>query len=159
MRRKIKQTKRSSRLTKRKRITKRRKPLEIFIRRSSGRKERFDSSRTAQTTSRSGVPFMMAKDIAKRVSKKIKIEGKGKRTKTVSAGRLRKMITDEPRDRNQQAIASAYRASKPDNLLEESLTELRKPPTGSADTDQHAAYRADRDSVLHDRSKRLSSSS
>ena len=43
----------------------------VTIRRSSGRKETFSTDRMGQTVSRSGVPFMMARDIAKTVTKKI----------------------------------------------------------------------------------------
>jgi hypothetical protein len=48
---------------------------EIVIKRSSGRKEKFDTNRMAQIVSRSGVPFVMARDEAKKVSTKIKKEG------------------------------------------------------------------------------------
>ena len=34
---------------------------------SSGRKEKFDTDRMAQTIGRSGVPFLMARDIEKKV--------------------------------------------------------------------------------------------
>ena len=44
----------------------------LTIKRSSGRKEKFNTDRMAQTVGRSGVPFMMARDIAKKVTKKIK---------------------------------------------------------------------------------------
>ena len=40
---------------------------ELVIKRSSGRKEKFDTNRMAQTVGRSGVPFLMARDIAKTV--------------------------------------------------------------------------------------------
>jgi hypothetical protein len=39
---------------------------EIVIKRSSGRKEKFDTNRMAQTVGRSGVPFLMARDVAKK---------------------------------------------------------------------------------------------
>ena len=45
---------------------------EIVVKRSSGRVEKFDTDRLAQTVSRSGVPFLMARDIAKKATKKIK---------------------------------------------------------------------------------------
>ena len=47
---------------------------QIAIKRSSGHKERFDTNRMAQTVGRSGVPFLMARDVAKKVSNKIKDE-------------------------------------------------------------------------------------
>ena len=47
---------------------------QIVIKRSSGRKEKFDTNRMTQTVGRSGVPFLMARDVAKTVSNKIKNE-------------------------------------------------------------------------------------
>ena len=57
-------------------IKKKKKKVAINIRRSSGRTEKFNLDRMAQTTSRSGVPFMMARDISKNVSKKISSDPK-----------------------------------------------------------------------------------
>lgn len=151
-------TTRKTRVAKKKKRT-RRKPAAITIRRSSGRKEKFDLDRMASTTGRSGVPFMVARDISKGVSKKIKSEAKGKSKKTVTAGRVRNMIAEELRDRNRQASASSYAGESPENSRRgRGKVDPHETPIGSADTDQHSAYRADRDSVLHDRSKRLASS-
>ena len=50
---------------------KKRKEKQIAIKRSSGRHEKFDINRMAQTVSRSGVPFLMARDVSKSVSNKI----------------------------------------------------------------------------------------
>src|SRR5215204_856043 len=91
---------------------------QITVRRSSGRKEKFDANRMAQTVSRSGVPFLMARDVAKKVSGKIKQEArnpqsKGKdnnnnsnksnptqlKEKTVTGSRVRKLVASELRDR------------------------------------------------------------
>jgi hypothetical protein len=49
--------------------SKRKQQQQIVIKRSSGRKEKFDTNRMAQTVGRSGVPFLMARDVAKTVSK------------------------------------------------------------------------------------------
>lgn len=43
----------------------------IVIRRSTGREEKFDTNRLAQTSSRSGIPFAMAKDIANKTAEKV----------------------------------------------------------------------------------------
>jgi hypothetical protein len=45
---------------------------QIVIKRSSGRHEKFDIDRMAQTVSRSGVPFLMVRDVSKNVSNKIR---------------------------------------------------------------------------------------
>lgn len=148
----------AARPSKKKKSSPRSKPAAITVRRSSGRKEKFDLDRMSSTTSRSGVPFLMARDIAKNVSKQIKSEAKGKIKKTVTAGRVRQMIASELRDRNEKAIASSYAGEAPENTQRDmSKADPHKSPIGSADRDQHNAYRADRDSVLHDRSKRLKS--
>jgi hypothetical protein len=44
----------------------------LTIRRSSGRREKFNMERMAQTVSRSGVPFIMARDISKKIARKVK---------------------------------------------------------------------------------------
>ncbi|MEW6605388.1 MAG: hypothetical protein AB1351_11980 [Thermoproteota archaeon] len=151
-------TTRKSPATKKKKSTKR-KPAAITIRRSSGRKEKFDLDRMTATTSRSGVPFLTARDIAKNVSKEIRSEAKGRRKKTVTAGRVRKMITNDLSNRNQQITAASYAGETSENTRRSGPgVEQYKSPIGSADADQHNAYRANKDSVLHDRSKRLASS-
>lgn len=151
-----KQTAKRKTTAKSKKVARRKKPAAITIRRSSGRKEKFDVDKMAQTTGRSGVPFLMARDIAKNISKKIRAEAKGQDKKTVTAGRVRNMVAKELRDRNQRPIASSYSGERPENMSDVNSASLPKPPVGSADRDQHEAYRADRDSVLYDRSKRLS---
>jgi hypothetical protein len=143
---------------------KKKKKIAVNIRRSSGRKEKFDVDRMTQTTSRSGVPFMMARDIAKNVSKEISSEAKdsNKEEKTVTAGRVRNMIAEELRNRNEQTKASSYTGEVPENMQKENaalkIEGQYTSPIGSADTNQHEAYRADADSVLHDQSKRHQSS-
>ena len=145
-------------------IKKKNKKIAINIRRSSGRKEKFNLDRMAQTTSRSGVPFMMARDISKNVSKKISSEAKAseKEEKTVGARRVRKMIAEELQDRNEQAKASSYTGEVHENTQKEhsslKIGGQYGSPIGSADTRQHEAYRADADSVMHDKSKRHQSS-
>ena len=56
---------------------------DIVVKRSSGRKEKFDTNRLAQTVSRSGVSFPVARDVAKSVTKKIKKSVQNKSTGTI----------------------------------------------------------------------------
>lgn len=145
------------------------KPLEkhqqqqITVRRSSGRKEKFDINRMAQTVGRSGVPFLMARDVAKKVSGKIKQEArnqqsKGKnnnsnksnptqlKEKTVTGSRVRKLVASELRDRNRSDIAASYSGKVPENTLQEQNLKDQQP---IADT-----VAANKNRVLHDTSKR-----
>src|SRR5581483_6480210 len=150
MRKANKRTARHRTTAKRKAAGRRKKPAAITIRRSTGRKEKFNIDKMIQTTSRSGVPFLMARDIAKNVSKKIKAEAKGRDKKTVTAGRVRNMIAEELRDRNQQTIASSYAGDTPENTQKENVA-------SKVDPNESLLGSGDSDSVLHDRSKRLAS--
>jgi hypothetical protein len=140
-----------------------RKQQQIVIKRSSGRKEKFDTNRMAQTVGRSGVPFLMARDVAKKVSNKIKHEAytqqqtKGRssnrskptqlKEKTVTASRIRSLVSNELRDRNRSDIAASYSGQTPENTLPEE--NLKDNQLTIADTSA-----ANRNRVLHDQSKR-----
>jgi hypothetical protein len=143
--------------------SKRKQQQEIVIKRSSGRKEKFDTNRMVQTVGRSGVPFLMARDVAKTVSNKIRHEAytqqqtKGRRSnrskptqlkeKTVTAGRIRNLVSNELRDRNRSDIAASYSGQTPENTLPEENLKDNQP--NIADTSA-----ANRNRVLHDQSKR-----
>jgi transcriptional repressor NrdR len=136
---------------------------ELVIKRSSGRKEKFDTNRMAQTVGRSGVPFLMARDVAKTVSNKIKHESqqrtKGTRKssnkskptrmkeKTVTASRIRNLVSNELRDRNRSDIAASYSGQTPENTLPEQNLKDNQPTI--ADTSA-----TNRNRVLHYQSKR-----
>jgi hypothetical protein len=136
------------------------KEQQIVIRRSSGRKEKFDTDRMAQTVGRSGVPFLMAIDVAKKVSDKLKQESytpqtkrrnnKSKPTqpkeKTVTASTVRKLVTNELRDRNRSDIAASYSGQVPENTLQEQSLKDKQPVADNVAVNKNR--------VLHDTSKR-----
>jgi hypothetical protein len=139
---------------------------QISIKRSSGRKEKFDTNHMAQTVGRSGVPFLMARDVAKKVSGQIKQEaydqqskgkdnsGNGKsklsaqlkKEKTVTGSKVRNMVANELRDRNRGDIAASYSGQVPENTLPEENLKDKQPVADSV--------AANRNRVLHDESKR-----
>ena len=147
---------------------------EIVVKRSSGRVEKFDTNRLAQTVSRSGVPFLMARDIAKKATKKIKSQirspvkedshmNKKTRKKTVSRGRksspkpkpvvvtasqVRNLVVDELQDRNRPDIASSYTGYSPEHH------DLQGKPTFDDKEPILDIVAANMNKVLHDRSKR-----
>ena len=108
----------------------------IYVTRSSGRQEKFDSHRMTQTVSRSGVPFLMARDITKKVVRKIghrqmnketsrnskptrnSNSQRNKNTKEViiPGNKIRSMITEELHNRNRSDIAASYEGQSPSNL-------------------------------------------
>ena len=71
-----KRTKRqSSKATGKTRTKKRTKKSDIIIKRTSGRREKFETDKMAKTVSRSGTPFLLARDVAKTVSEKVLRKG------------------------------------------------------------------------------------
>jgi hypothetical protein len=147
---------------------------QLFIKRSSGRKEKFDTNRMAQTVSRSGVPFLMARDVAKKISTKIrnetndsaqqitkrkhnaggnkvvvpqtKLKREKEQEKTVTAGRIRNLVANELRDRNRSDIAASYTGQMPENTLQEQNLKDKQPIED--------IVAANKNRVLHDTSKR-----
>jgi hypothetical protein len=100
---------------------------EVLIQRSSGRRETFDTDRLAQTVSRSGVPYLMARDIAKKTSKKIKLQQKpssdlkkSRKNKqkpvVVKASQMRNLVARELRERNRPDIARSYMGMSPEHI-------------------------------------------
>ncbi|MDR4511477.1 MAG: hypothetical protein MRJ93_07205 [Nitrososphaeraceae archaeon] len=71
----------------------------IYVKRSTGREEKFDTDRLTKTVSRAGVSFPVAKDIAKSVTKKIT-----KSVQNKSTGRTteKKIPTDKKQQQQNQ---------------------------------------------------------
>jgi transcriptional repressor NrdR len=128
--RKRRTTKQSSKATtSRTRKNKRTKMSEIVIKRTSGRKEKFETNKMAQTVSRSGTPFLLARDVAKTVSEQVMRKdndaqaaqgeegkkGSSHSTIEVDGGEVRKMVAKELRERNRPDIASSYSGEQPEN--------------------------------------------
>ena len=150
---------------------------EIVVKRSSGRVEKFDTDRLAQTVSRSGVPFLMARDIAKKATKKIKSQIRspvrednhmnkktGKRTVSrgrksspkpepvvVTASQVRNLVVNELQDRNRPEIASSYTGYSPEHH------DLQAKPTLDDKEPVLDIVAANMNKVLHDPSKRKGS--
>ena len=122
-------TKRSSKGRSKPRTKKRIKTSDIVIKRTGGRREKFETDKMAQTVSRSGTPFLLARDVAKTVSEKVIRQqndiataegGKEERkssasTIEVDGGEIRKMVAEELKERNRPDIASSYSGERPEN--------------------------------------------
>lgn len=93
------------------------KLAKVKVRRSSGRTEPYDRERMAKTISRSGTPFVMARDIAKTVSKKIAEDIP--KSKRVHATKVRRLVSEELAARNRPDIASSYKGERPENTRQE----------------------------------------
>jgi transcriptional regulator NrdR family protein len=117
-------TRQSSKSTGRTR-RKKRVMSDIIIKRTSGRREKFETDKMTQTVSRSGTPFLLARDVAKTVSEKVMRKGSdnavretkasSRSTIEVDAGEVRRMVAEELRERNRPDIASSYSGERPEN--------------------------------------------
>jgi hypothetical protein len=129
-RRRTTKTKQSSKATSRTRRNRKAKTSDIVIKRTSGRTEKFETNKMAQTVSRSGTPFLLARDVAKTVSEKVMrkdndsqapqrkedgMKGSSHSTIEVDGGEVRKMVAEELRERNRPDIASSYSGERPEN--------------------------------------------
>jgi vancomycin resistance protein YoaR len=104
----------------------------------------------------------MARDVAKKVSNKLKQESftpqtkrrknnnKSKPTqpkeKTVTASRVRKIVANELRDRNRSDIAASYSGQVPENTLQQQSLKDKQPVADNVAVNKNR--------VLHDTSKR-----
>ena len=102
----------------------------IVIRRSTGREEKFNTNRLAQTSSRSGIPFAIAKDIANKTTEKVQNSIKNKK--------LDKKIKNEYVNNNQiprnmeSEDKVVVTADQVKNLVAEELKERNRPETASS---------------------------
>jgi transcriptional repressor NrdR len=158
-------TKQSSKAAGRTRTKKRAKASDIIIKRTSGRKEKFETDKMAQTVSRSGTPFLLARDVAKTVSEKVMRKesdtttkgGKEKRissrsTIEVDGGEVRKMVAEELKERNRPDIASSYSGEQPENMRQGRYELMRE------NQPLHDADAANQSKLLFDSSSKMAKS-
>ena len=125
----------------------------------------------AQTVSRSGVPFIMARDISKKIAKKVKNksltspqQGRNKnptekqrkmprKYRIITTGKVRQMVAEELIDRNRPDIAKSYSGNPPENTanhINDSLVGKQQ----SIDKSSINTQRSRRNEVIYDQSKR-----
>jgi hypothetical protein len=145
-----------------------RRETPLYVQRTSGRQEKFDSRRMTQTVSRSGVPFLMARDITKKVIRNIgrrkKSTGTGKSSNSprrlnlekdkmvkkdlvIPGSEIRSMITEELRNRNRAYIAASYDGQTPSSTGMDTgeNTDSTAPSLGN--------ITAQKTNIIHDKSK------
>jgi transcriptional repressor NrdR len=144
----------------------------ITIRRSSGRREKFNTERMAQTVSRSGVPFIMARDISKKIAKKVKNKSStspqqgrhksstekrrkiSRKDRIITAGKVRQMVVEELIDRNRPDIAKSYSGNPPENTAKNINDDGLVGKQQGIDKSSVNTQRSRRNEVIHDQSKR-----
>ena len=79
--------------------------VRISVEKRNGRSEAFDEDKLARGVSRSGTPFVMAKDIAKSIHKKLEEKAKNNAVRSVD---IRDYVIEELKSRNEGVIAESY---------------------------------------------------
>lgn len=79
--------------------------IKISVEKRNGRSEAFDEDKLARGVSRSGTPFVMAKDIAKSIHKKLEEKTKNNAVRSVD---IRDYVIEELKSRNEGVIAESY---------------------------------------------------
>lgn len=79
--------------------------LNIKVEKRNGSYETFDEDKLARGVSRSGTPFLMAKDIAKSLHKKLK---ENSNNNIVQSSNLKQYVVEELKSRNENVIAESY---------------------------------------------------
>lgn len=92
---------------------------KIRVRRSSGRIEAFNPAQLTRIASRSGIPYLMARDIAKTISREIAANRRraqgNRRNIVIDVKKLRERVAQELKKRNRSDIASSYLGEVPEN--------------------------------------------
>ena len=102
----------------------------IVIRRSSGREEKYDTNRLVQTSSRSGIPFVMAKDIANKTTEKVQNSIKNKKSdKKITNEHLKNTQIPRNMESEDKVVVTADQVK---NLVAEELKERNRPETASS---------------------------
>jgi transcriptional repressor NrdR len=79
--------------------------VKISVEKRNGRSEAFDEDKLARGVSRSGTPFVMAKDIAKSIHKRLEEKTKNNAVRSVD---IRDYVVEELKSRNEGVIAESY---------------------------------------------------
>lgn len=103
---------------------------DIIIRRSTGREEKFDTNRLAQTSSRSGIPFAMAKDIANKTAEKVQNSIKNQQSNEKSIGDNTNNNTISDRTVSEDKVVIT--ADQVKNIVAEELKDRNRPETASS---------------------------
>ena len=80
--------------------------VNISVEKRNGSHETFDEEKLARGVSRSGIPFMMAKDIAESINKKIKENNNN--NNTILSSQIKKFVIEELKSRNENVITESY---------------------------------------------------
>ncbi len=130
--------------------------VNINIEKRNGALEAFDEEKLARGVSRSGTPFMMAKDIAKSIQKKIKENNSN--NNTIRSSQIKEFVTEELKSRNENVIAESFSGYSKNTITELSANHKYDSKAGPTQRSHQKEFVKQKDSTNQEESKAGSSS-
>ena len=132
---------------------------ELIVEKRSGNSEKFDEEKLVRGISRSGTPFMLAKDISKSIINKL-VENPPI-DNFIYSNKIREYVIEELKQRNQDTIAESYSGYSKNNITsikEERLKDSKYASKGSPSINTRSKqFAKDKDNVFGRGSKNLPS--
>ena len=128
---------------------------DIVLKRSSGRKEKFDTDRLTQTVSRSGVSFPVARDIAKSVTKKIKKSVQNKSTGATKKKRQQPQTQSSPATTKQKLKTNTKKEQETVIVTASQIKNLVKNELKDRNQQDHSPSFSDNTTVGEDSSMKI----
>ena len=94
------------------------KKVNINVEKRNGSHEAFDEEKLARGVSRSGTPFMMAKDIAKSIHTELKENNNNSDNNTIRSSQIKEFVIEELKSRNEKVIAESYSGYSKNTITE-----------------------------------------
>lgn len=89
--------------------------VNINVEKRNGSYEIFDKDKLARGVSRSGTPFMMAKDIAESIYNRLK---ENTNNNTIRSSKIKELVTEELKARNENVIAESFSGYSKNTITE-----------------------------------------
>ena len=136
------------------------KPLsELIVEKRSGNSEKFDEEKLVRGISRSGTPFLLAKDISKSIINEL--AENPPIDNFIYSNKIREYVIEELKQRNQDTIAESYSGYSKNNITsikEERLKDSKYASKGSPSIiTTSKQFAKDKDNVFGRGSKNLPS--
>jgi transcriptional repressor NrdR len=125
--------------------------LNINVEKKNGSNEIFDENKLTQGVSRSGTPFLMAKDIAKSIHKKIK--EKNANNTIIHSSDIKEFVIEELKSRNEGTIAQSFSGYSKNTITELSGNHKYDSKTGPTQRSHQKEHAKQKDSTNQEESK------
>jgi transcriptional repressor NrdR len=128
--------------------------VNISVEKRNGSQETFDEDKLARGVSRSGTPFMMAKDIAKSIHNKLK---ENTNNSTIKSSEIKELVTEELKARNENVIAESFSGYSKNTIAELSGNHKFDSKAGPTQRSHQKEHVKQKDSTNQEESKSGSS--